>query len=75
MAAEGAARQDAGVMNPPMNDSNGADAGFGADGGEASKEPLFGDARWIRERIEAMGIQGGLPPSLSQDSSSLSSST
>jgi len=75
MAAEGVGWQDAGVMNPPMNDNNGADAGFGADGGEAIKEPLFGDARWIRERMEAMGVDGSLPTRPPQDSSSLSSST
>lgn len=53
--AEGGRGTHAGVvMEPPTIYGNGADAGTGADRGESRQEVLFGDGRWVRERLAAL---------------------
>ena len=47
-------RQNDGVMETPIDNGNGAGAGPRADRGRANKEPLFGDRRYIRQRLKAL---------------------
>jgi hypothetical protein len=45
------------VMQSPEFSSEGAGAMNDAAGGHGTDEPLFGDARWIEERLEALGLR------------------
>ena len=44
-------------MQSPDFSSEGAGAMNDAAGGPGTDEPLFGDARWIEERLEALGLR------------------
>jgi len=54
MAAEGRATNDVVVMQSPDFRNDGAGTMNDGAGGNATDEPLFGDARWIEERLEAL---------------------
>jgi hypothetical protein len=45
------------VMQSPDFSSEGAGAMNDGAGGNGMDEPLFGDARWIEERLEALGLR------------------
>jgi hypothetical protein len=46
-------------MKLPNEQQEGADAAQGAIGGDYDMEPLFGDERWIDERIKVLRAQSG----------------
>lgn len=54
MVDGGRGAQAGAVMEPPAINGEGADAGMGADRGESRQEILFGDGRWVSERLAAL---------------------
>lgn len=57
MAKKTARGNHAVAMQSPDFSNEGAGAMNDLAGGNGTDEPLFGDARWIEERLEALGLR------------------